>query len=160
MCARYFQNSNVVLEMPPKVVNYRNLLYRQAHTRLEATKKQMHRDNFVWFATVPNYGQYYGDIHRRYKPTRPLRLLDISTMEMREVIADELQIPISMIDPNDQYSGDQGNLDAHHVLEPILLKYSLDGTIIEDCRTDDLCAGPTEVVLRGSCVRYVKRIFD
>jgi len=146
--------------MSPKVVIFRNLLYRQAHTPLEASKKQMHRENFVWFATIPNYGLNYGDIHRRYRTTRPLRLLDISTMEMRKVIADELGVSILRIHPNDQYSGDEGNLDVHKVLEPLLQTYSLDGTIIEDCRTDELCEGPTEVVLRGSCVRYVKRIFD
>lgn len=47
----------------------------------------------------------------------------------------------------------------HQVLEPLLQTYSLDGTIIEDYRTDKQCEGPTEVVLRGSCVRYVNRIF-
>jgi len=49
---------------------------------------------------------------------------------------------------------------AHQVLEPLLQKYSLDGTIIEDYRTDEQCEGPTEIVLRGSCVRHVKRLYD
>ena len=145
--------------MPPKIVTWRKLLYRQAHTAIEANKKQMHKETFVWFATVPNYGEFYGDIHRRYRPTRPLRLLDISTMAMRKVIAHELGVPLSRIHPNDQYSGGADNLDVHKVLEPLLQTYSLDGTIIEDDRADDECEGPTEIVLRGSCVRYVNRVF-
>ena len=146
--------------MPPEIVTWEELLYRQAHTAIEANKKQMHKESFVWFATVPNYGEFYGDIHRRYKPTRPLRLLDISTMAMRKVIARELGVELLSIHPNDQYSGDADNLRVHQVLEPLLQKYSLDGTIIEDYRTDEQCEGPTEIVLRGSCVRHVKRLYD
>ncbi len=64
------------------------------------------------------------------------------------------------MDPNDQYSGDSGNLDVHQVLEPLLQTYSLDGTIIDSARADEECEGATEVVLRGSsCVRYVNRVF-
>jgi hypothetical protein len=126
---------------------------------MEANKKQFEKESFVWFATVPNYGQFYGDIHRRYRPTRPLRLLDISTMAMREIIARELGVELLTIHPNDQYSGDAGNLHVHQVLEPLLQTYSLDGTIIDSARADEECGGPTEVVLRGSCVRYVNRVF-
>jgi hypothetical protein len=43
---------------------------------------------------------------------------------------------------------------------PVPAAYDLDGTIIEDERADEECEGPTEVVLRGSCVRYVNRVFD
>ena len=80
-------------------------------------------------------------------------------MAMRRVIAHELGVPLLKIHPNDQYSGDLGNLDVHRILEPLLQTYSLDGTIIEDDRADEQCEGPTEIVLRGSCVRYVKRVF-
>lgn len=34
-----------------------------------------------------------------------------------------------------------------------------DGTIIDSTRADEECEGATEVVLRGSCVRYVNRVF-
>ena len=147
--------------MSLKVVTLKKgkVLYRQAHTLVEASKKQMLREEFVWFALVPNYGVFYGDIHRRYKLTRPLRLLDISTMAMRQVIALQLGVSLFSINPNDQYEGDRGNLLAHQVFEPLLLKYNLDGTIIEDARADEECQGPTEVVLRGSSVRHIQRIF-
>jgi hypothetical protein len=81
-------------------------------------------------------------------------------MAMRKVIARELGVELRTIHPNDQYSGDADNLRVHQVLEPLLQKYSLDGTIIEDYRTDEQCEGPTEIVLRGSCVRHVKRLYD
>jgi hypothetical protein len=81
-------------------------------------------------------------------------------MAMRKVIARELEVELRTIHPNDQYSGDADNLRVHQVLEPLLQTYSLDGTIIEDYRTDEQCEGPTEIVLRGSCVRYVNRVFN
>ena len=159
--ARYCQNSNFVASMSLKIVTFKKgkVLYRQAHTLVEASKKQMLREEFVWFALVPNYGVFYGDIHRRYKLTRPLRLLDISTMAMRQVIALQLGVSLFSINPNDQYEGDRGNLLAHQVFEPLLQAYGLDGTIIEDARADEECQGPTEVVLRGSSVRHIQRIF-
>ena len=80
-------------------------------------------------------------------------------MAMRQVIALELGVPLFSINPNDQYDGGSGNLLAHQVFEPLLQAYGLDGTIIEDARADVECQGPTEIVLRGSCVRYVKRVF-
>ena len=146
--------------MPPKVVTLKRLLYRQAHSADQATLKHMQLQRFVWFALVPNYAESYGDIHRQYRPTRPLRLLDISTMAMRRVIAHELGVSLEMIDPDEQYSGGGGNHLVHLILEPLLQAYDLDGTIIEDDRADKECEGPTEVVLRGSCVRYVNRVFN
>ena len=146
--------------MPPKVVTLKRLLYRQAHSADQATLKHMQQQRFVWFALVPNYAESYGDIHRRYRPTRPLRLLDISTMAMRRVIAHELGVSVEMIHPDEQYSGGGGNHLVHLILEPLLQAYDLDGTIIEDERADEECEGATEVVLRGSCVRYVNRVFN
>ena len=76
------------------------------------------------------------------------------------VIAFELGEPIKSLDPEDQYSaGTSTNYLMHTLLEPLLLKYNMDGTIIEDVRADEECEGPTEVVLRGSCVRHTKRVF-
>jgi hypothetical protein len=145
--------------MPPKVVTLKRLLHRQAHTTDQATLKQMQRQKFVWFALVPNYGESYGKIQRIYRPTRPLRLLDLSTMAMRRVIAHELGVDVERIHPDEQYSGGGGNHLVHVILEPLLQTYSLDGTIIDSARADEECGGPTEVVLRGSCVRYVNRVF-
>jgi len=48
---------------------------------------------------------YYGDIHRIFTPTRTLRLLDLSTMKARMVIALELGVSIEELDPENQYSG-------------------------------------------------------
>ena len=45
---------------------------------------------------------------------------------------------------------------------PVVIKaviFDLDGTIIEDARADVECQGPTEVVLRGSSVRHIQRVF-
>jgi hypothetical protein len=81
-------------------------------------------------------------------------------MAMRRVIAHELGVDVERIHPDEQYSGGGGNHLVHVILEPLLQTYSLDGTIIEDYRTDEQCEGPTEIVLRGSCVRYVKRLYD
>jgi hypothetical protein len=81
-------------------------------------------------------------------------------MAMRRVIAHELGVSVEMIHPDEQYSGGGGNHLVHLILEPLLQAYDLDGTIIEDERADEECEGPTEVVLRGSCVRYVNRVFD
>ena len=59
----------------------------------------MQKLRFVWFALVPDYGEHYGDVKRIYKPTRTLRLLDLSTMHARMVIALELGEPIKSLDP-------------------------------------------------------------
>ena len=80
-------------------------------------------------------------------------------MAMRQVIALQLGVSLFSINPNDQYEGDRGNLLAHQVFEPLLQAYGLDGTIIEDARADVECQGPTEVVLRGSSVRHIQRVF-
>ena len=45
------------------------------------------------------------------------------------------------------------------LLEPLLKAYKLDGTIIEDQRADEACAGPTEVVLRVASLRYINRVY-
>lgn len=146
--------------MSLRVVNYKKRLDRQAHKEPLARMKEMQKLRFVWFALVPDYGEYYGDVKRIYKPTRTLRLLDLSTMHDRMVIALELGEPIKSLDPEDQYSaGTSTNYLMHSLLEPLLLKYNLDGTIIEDARADEECQGPTEVVLRGSSVRHIKRVF-
>lgn len=142
-----------------RIVRFRKRLYRQAHTDLAATKKNMLSHRFVWFALVPNYGENYGDIHRIFKPTKVLRLLDISTMEDREIIAEELGIPVQALHPDDQYSGGtKTNAAMHSLLEPLLKAYKLDGTIIEDRRADEACEGPTEVVLRVASLRYINRV--
>ena len=62
--------------------------------------------------------------------------------------------------PKAPKEGQRGNHLVHLILEPLLQAYDLDGTIIEDARADEECEGPTEVVLRGSCVRYVNRVFN
>ena len=143
-----------------RIVRYTKRLYRQAHTDLAATKKQMLRKPFVWFALVPNYGENYGDVHRIFKPTKALRLLDISTMQDREIIAEKLGIEVQALDPDDQYcGGTKTNAAMHSLLEPLLKAYKLDGTIIEDGRADEACQGPTEVVLRVASLRYINRVF-
>ena len=89
----------------------------------------MQKQRFVWFVLVPHYGEYYGDVHRIFKPTRTLRrLLDLSTMDVRMVIAFELGEPIKSLDPEDQYSaGTSTNYLMHTLLEPLLLKYNMLG---------------------------------
>jgi hypothetical protein len=63
---------------------------------------------------------------------------------------------LKQLHPDEQYSGGSGNAALHAVLRPLLGRNRLDGTIIEDSRADDESAGPTEIVLRGSRVRYVR----
>ena len=142
------------------IVTWEGALHRQAPSLETARKKFMESQRFVLFALWADYGKDYGHVKRVYDTTKPLRLLDLSTMAMRAVIAAELGMPLAKLSPDDQYSGGAGNHVVHNLLLPLLVKHRLDGTIIEEHRADDDCQGPTEIVLRGCRVRHVLRVFN
>ena len=104
-----------------------------------------------WFALERNYGDY-GDFTVAYNVIKDPKLIDLGNMKIRQSIIADLEkrgvIDASYIlDPDEQYSGGDGNKRAHRMLR----KYygdKFEGTIIVEKYVDDEeLEGPTEVVL-------------
>jgi hypothetical protein len=120
-----------------------------------------------WFALAPAYGKEYGEIQRVYEFKNGARLLDIGDGRVREMIEktiDDLGGDVSILDPNEQYSGGHGNKRYHELVK----KYfgdEYDGTIIDennlksgDKYTAEDLEGPTEVVIWGNFDELLREV--
>lgn len=136
----------------------------------------------VWFSTEACYGspESYGAVITTFHttPKGGLNLLPLHTMKQRKRISRALEhvphvdatlkkkLDRFLLDPDEQYSGGAANATFHRLLLKALTVKSctecrsapIHGTIIEDARADEECAGPNEVVLWGSGLRRVKRL--
>jgi len=110
-----------------------------------------------WFALQKNYGESYGDIHKKYKFIKKPKLLNIGDGNIREIIENHIKDYDDKIlfysDPDEQYSGGKSNAKYHSIVKKYFgEKY--DGTIIDENNLkdsdkyliDDL-AGANEIVL-------------
>lgn len=123
------------------------LLYRQSHAPISLTKLSKARPPFVWFAFEPGYGRNYGGHQHMFVCKKELRLLNISQTHIRRALSVLLDIPFSILNCNEQYSGGAGNMAFHEAIKPFLKGMRLDGTYIHDDMVDSECEGPSEVVL-------------
>ena len=88
-----------------------------------------------WFALEQNYGEFYGDIHKKYKFIKEPKLLNIGDGDIREMIENYIKNSDDSIllysDPNEQYSGGKSNAKYHNIVKKYFgEKY--DGTIIDE----------------------------
>lgn len=127
-------------------------LSRKSLTKLE--------ERFHWFAMTPGYGSddTYGPIVTTWRLTRPLRLLNISTMRHRRDLIEKYDLPAHALDPDEQYSGEDGNMVAHVALEPVLRDIGLDGTYISEAEADEECEGASEIVLTRDALQYLRKM--
>ena len=110
-----------------------------------------------WFALTNDYGSVYGDITIKYKFKKTPHLLDIGDGKVREMIEQTIEPHdnniIKYSDPDQQYSGGQGNRDYHNLVKKYFGE-EYDGTIIEADKLKDGkkyskedMEGATEVVI-------------
>ena len=145
---------------------YNKWLYARSFGPLENT---FGKREFMWFSQIRCYGSNnsYGKYLHKFKPTSPLKLIPLHTLEQRINLVEDImkdhkhgnninyKVAQIAIDPNNQYSGGNANKRLHKLLKQL---YSLqyDGTIIADACADETCAGPTEVVVWNlHKIRYV-----
>ena len=111
-----------------------------------------------WFALRENYGnETYGDISRKYSFKKAPRLLDIGDAEVRSMIVDTISPKdpkiVKLSDPDEQYSGGEGNKKYHKLVKEYFGE-EYDGTVIDENHlvgnkkysVEDL-EGPSEMVL-------------
>ena len=79
-------------------------------------------------------------------------------MKNRRRIAKELNRPIYEIDCDAQYSGGQDNKKVHEMFIPVIRKYKLDGTYINDDEADEECEGPTEIVMTKESIKKISKL--
>ena len=88
-----------------------------------------------WFALENNYGESYGDIHKKYMFKKQPKLLNIGDGNVREMIEEKIQPYDDSIvvysDPNEQYSGGRSNAKYHNIIKKYFLA-QYDGTIIDE----------------------------
>ena len=127
-----------------------SFVYKRSFTSLSRHKLVSSKYEWHWFAITPDYGSddTYGPIVSTWRLNEDLAVLDISTMKVRRLLAHILDIPVTNIDCDEQYSGGRGNMKVHAALLPIVENEDLDGTIILDDVSDEDCEGPSELVLR------------
>ena len=144
-------------KLPIKKIPKNSLLYKRSHHKL--LKSSFKKYKLHWFALSPGYGSddTYGPIITTWKIEKNMKFLNISTMKNRRIIAKELDINIYKLDPNEQYSGGQGNIKIHEILMPIISKYKLNGTYINDEEADEDCEGPTEIVLTRESIKNISK---
>jgi hypothetical protein len=87
-----------------------------------------------WFALENNYGESYGDVHKKYVFKKQPKLLDIGDGNIREMIEEHIKPYDDSIviysDPNEQYSGGKSNAKYHNIVKKYFLT-NYDGTIID-----------------------------
>lgn len=154
--------------LPTKTI--RRVLYRRTKT---PPQKSVNYNSTVWFAYKKGYGsaETYGPFVSKWRPTRPLKLLDIGKESTREELArllnpewteDEIRRAVhggGSFSCDEQYSGGSANRKFHAMIRPLVVDLlHLHGTVIVDGRADEECRGPSEVVLyvprRAKLVRY------
>jgi hypothetical protein len=88
-----------------------------------------------WFALENNYGEFYGDIHKKYVFKKQPKLLNIGDGNVREMIEEQIQpFDDSIVvysDPSEQYSGGRSNTKYHNIVKKYFWS-EYDGTIIDD----------------------------
>uniref|UniRef100_A0A6C0IHZ0 Uncharacterized protein n=1 Tax=viral metagenome TaxID=1070528 RepID=A0A6C0IHZ0_9ZZZZ len=88
-----------------------------------------------WFALENNYGEFYGDIHKKYIFKKQPKLLNIGDGNVREMIEEQIQPYDDSIvvysDPSEQYSGGRSNTKYHNIVKKYFLS-EYDGTIIDE----------------------------
>ena len=88
-----------------------------------------------WFALKENYGESYGDIHKKYRFIKEPKLLNIGDGAMREMIENHIKDEdgdiIFYSDPDEQYSGGKSNAKYHNIVKKYFGE-NYDGTIIDE----------------------------
>lgn len=142
------------------IIYDKSYIYCRSFKKLSRSVLFKRNTGFYWFAMTPGYGSddTYGPIVTTWKLTRPLQLLNISTMRYRERLIKQYNIPDSILDPDEQYSGGKGNIVAHRALEPILNSNGLDGTYISESEADEDCQGASEIVLTRKALKYIQKM--
>lgn len=88
-----------------------------------------------WFALENNYGESYGDIHKKYVFKKAPKLLDIGDGNIREMLEEQIEPYDENIivysDPNEQYSGSRSNTKYHTIVKKYFWT-EYDGTIIDE----------------------------
>ena len=135
-------------------------IYCRSFEKMSRSALLRSKERFHWFAMIPGYGSddTYGPIVTTWKLTRTLKLLNISTMAQRQKLIKMYDIPDNVLDPDEQYSGGQGNTIAHTALKPILYTLGLDGTYISENEADEECQGASEIVLIKSALQYIRKM--
>jgi hypothetical protein len=110
-----------------------------------------------WFALENNYGESYGNIHKKYVFKKQPKLLDIGDGNIREMIEEQIKpyddSIVEYSDPNEQYSGGKSNTKYHNIVKKYF-RSEYDGTIIDEKNlkngqkysSEDM-EGPSEIVL-------------
>jgi hypothetical protein len=88
-----------------------------------------------WFALKENYGESYGDIHKKYRFIKEPNLLNIGDGAIREMIENHIKDEdgdiIFYSDPDEQYSGGKSNAKYHSIVKKYFGE-NYDGTIIDE----------------------------
>jgi hypothetical protein len=129
------------------------IIYKRSFNKININEFQ---NTFQWFSLEPGYGiESYGPIVNMYHLNKNTKLLDIGKINNRKLLIklfnekypDSNLDPNEILDPNEQYSGGQGNKIAHRLIKKVIGD-KFDGTIINELDVDDPeLEGPTEVVL-------------
>lgn len=87
-----------------------------------------------WFALQKNYGESYGNIHKKYKFIKEPKLLNIGDGNIREMIENHIKDYDDEIlfysNPDEQYSGGKSNAKYHNIVKKYFAE-NYDGTIID-----------------------------
>jgi hypothetical protein len=126
-----------------------------------------------WFALKENYGESYGDIHKKYRFIKEPNLLNIGDGAIREMIENQIKDSDDEIlfysNPDEQYSGGRSNAKYHNIVKKYFGE-NYDGTIIDKnylkssnkYSIDDL-EGVTEIVIwkdYSTLLEEIKEIKD
>lgn len=127
-------------------------LFRRSFTQTDISNFEGN----IWFSLVPEYGMdTYGSYVSMYYLHEKSKLLDIGKINNRRLLMKLFKQkfpnsnldPEEILDPDNQYSGGQGNKIAHNLIKSVIGDY-FDGTIINELYVDNAeLAGATEVVL-------------
>jgi hypothetical protein len=133
------------------------VMYRRS-THPETIASLVRRDRFVWLAFEPAYGvNSYGPRLTTWTVQKPLRLLNIGSMDVRRAISVLYDIPIATLVCDEQYSGGEPNMRFHKTIAPILRSLRVHGTFISDTSSNADCEGPSEVVLFPNQMHRMRR---
>lgn len=129
------------------------ILYKRSFNKININNFE---NTLQWFSLEPGYGiESYGPIVNMYHLDKNTKLLDIGKINNRKLLIklfnekypNSKLDPDEILDPNEQYSGGQGNKKAHQLIKKVIGD-KFDGTIINELDVDDPeLEGPTEVVL-------------
>lgn len=157
------RDKNIKGKIPTKIIRSQGFIYRRSHECL--TKKMISSSSWQWFALTPGYGsdETYGPIVSTWKLKNELRLLNISTVDMRKQIisyANKINYNLTLwdINCNEQYSGGNGNRIVHDLLRPIIDNFGYHGTYINEEESDEDCEGASEIVLNSFGVQLLKKM--